>query len=357
MALSIFESRRKKRDQMVAIDLGSRITKAVHLQRRGNGFALLRYAMLDAPLFEKVLSVEMLTEHLQSVSQALEAKNLPTALTLGVNDILVRHVDMPMMPQDDMRAVLKLNSKIYLQQDLTGYVFDCHSSLPAKNAGKSNEPAQQGGQAKQKVLVAGAKKQVVDDLSAATKNAGLIPDHIVPSVIGPVNAFEKALPEVFAKEVIALVDIGFKASSISILHEGDLVLNRVVAIGGDRLTGGLAENMNISYAEAEGIKIGMAHEVQNVLDPLIVPLGRELRASIDFFEHRHDRPIAQVFVSGGSARSEFVLQTLQRELQLECKTWNPATTLELALPPQQAAEIEHVTPDLTVAIGAALTAL
>jgi hypothetical protein len=41
--------------------------------------------------------------------------------------------------------------------------------------------------------------------------------------------------------------------------------------------------MSISYAEAEGITIGMPQEVQSAMEPLLSTLGRELRASIDFF--------------------------------------------------------------------------
>jgi type IV pilus assembly protein PilM len=357
MALPFFPSgTRKKRDQMLAVDLGSRITKAVHLQRRGDTFALCGFALIDAPIFDKSLSVEMLTEHLKAVAQALDAKTKLVALTVGVNDALVRHVELPPMPADEMRSVLKLNSRVYLQQDLPNYVFDCDPGsmrVPAK--GEASKNAANGH--KQKVLIAGSKKQLVDDFVAGAKVAGLMPDYIVPGVIAPVNAFERAMPEVFAKEVVALVDVGFRSSSISIVREGELALNRVVTIGGDRLTTGLSESMNISYAEAEGIKIGMAHEVQSTLEALLVPLGRELRASIDFFEHQHDRPVAQVYLSGGSARSEYILQTLQRELAVECRLWNPAANLQLALPAQQAAEIEHVAPQLTVAIGAALTAL
>jgi type IV pilus assembly protein PilM len=357
MGLPFFPSgTRKKRDQMLAVDLGSRITKAVHLQRRGETFALCGFALIDAPIFDTSLSAEMLTEHLKAVAQALDAKTKLVALTVGVNDALVRHVELPPMPADEMRSVLKLNSRAYLQQDLPNYVFDCHiGSLRAPVKNESPKNAANGH--KQKILIAGSKKQLVDDFVAGAKAAGLTPDYIVPGVVAPVNAFERAMPEVFAKEVVALVDVGFKSSSISILREGELVLNRVVTIGGDRLTLGLSESMNISYAEAEGIKVGMAHEVQSTLETLLVPLGRELRASIDFFEHQHDRPVAQVYLSGGSARSEFVLQTLQRELAVECKLWNPAVNLQLALPQQQAAEIAHVAPQLTVAIGAALTAL
>jgi type IV pilus assembly protein PilM len=174
-----------------------------------------------------------------------------------------------------------------------------------------------------------------------------VPDLICPGLIGPFNTFEKAMPEIFEKEAVALVDIGFKNSSICILQEGELILSRVVGIGGDKLTSGLAE----------GIKIGMPSEVQPQLESFLIPLGRELRASIDFFEHQHDRPVTQVFVTGGSSRSEFIVQKLQQELMVECKILNPITFLQMQLPPQQTAEIEQVAPQLTVALGAALAAL
>jgi len=59
MALPFFANgARKQHDRMLAVDLGGRITKAVHLQRRGRGFALCGCAMLDAPIFDKALSVD-----------------------------------------------------------------------------------------------------------------------------------------------------------------------------------------------------------------------------------------------------------------------------------------------------------
>ena len=111
---------------MLAVDLGGRTTKAVHVQRRGQGFALCGYALLDAPIFDKTLSADLLTEHLKAVAQALEAKTKAVTLTLGVNDALVRHTEMPRLPADDMRLVLKHSSRTYLQQDLANHVFDCH---------------------------------------------------------------------------------------------------------------------------------------------------------------------------------------------------------------------------------------
>ena len=351
MALPFFDNgAKKKRDQMLAIDLGSRTTKAVHLQRKGNDFALCGFALVDAPIYDKTLSVELLSEHLKSVSQALGAKTKLLAAAVGVNESLVRHVDMPKIPMDEMRQVLKFNSKNYLQQDLTGHVFDCYV-IPQSSQAKGAVAGQ-----KQKVLVAGAKKQFVDNFLEAAKSAGLVADHIVPALVCPSNAFEMAMPDVFSREVVALVDVGFKSSFICILQAGELILSRVVTIGGDRFTAGLAEAMNISYAEAEGIKVGMSQEVQSQIEGLVSPLGREMRASIDFFEHQHDRPVSRVFVTGGSARSEFILQALQNELMVECKTWNPAGSLQMAMPEQRAAEFADAASQLTVALGAAFAA-
>jgi type IV pilus assembly protein PilM len=156
---------------------------------------------------------------------------------------------------------------------------------------------------------------------------------------------------------VALVDMGFKGSSICILQHGEFVLLRVVDIGGDRITTALSETMSISYAEAEGIKLGMPSEVQNALEPVVISLAQELRASIDFFEHQQDKVVTQVFLSGGSARSELIVQMLQSQLMAQCRTWNPTSFLQFALPPQQTAELEQVAPELAVALGTALSVL
>jgi type IV pilus assembly protein PilM len=338
---------------MIAIDLGSRTTKAALFERRGEILALTRYALLDAPLFEKKISVELLGDHLKSVAEALGNATKYIIVAVGLEDAVVRQIELPQIPLDEMRQILKVNHKNYLQQELPNHVFDCYVIPPRLNPG--DKPTG-GSTPKLKVLAAAAKQQLISDFMQAATLAGLTPECMVPGVVGPMNTFEQALPDVYANDTIALVDIGFKHTSVCVLDRGELALTRVVNMGGDKLTSGLAEALSISYAEAEGIKVGMAPEVEGPLQMQVIPLGRELRASLDFFEHQQDRPVSQVFVSGASARSEMILQILHSELLLECKTWNPTGFLQLALPGQQAVEIDHIGSQLTVAIGAALAA-
>jgi type IV pilus assembly protein PilM len=344
---------RKKRAQIISVDLGSRTTKAVLLERRGDGLALTRYAMLDAPIFDKKISPEQLADHFHAISEALGGTTKYISVAVGLGDSVVRQVELPQIPLDEMCTILKVNHKNYLQQELPNHTFDCYI-IPAR--AQSNSPKSAASGTKLKVLVAAAKQQLISDFMQAASLSGMLADAMVPSLVGPINAFELALPEVFEKETVALVDIGFKHTSVCVLDRGELSTNRVINIGGDQITAGLAESKNISYSEAEGIKMGMAAEVEAELQMQVVPLGREIRASLDFFEHQQDRPVTQVYVSGGSARSEMIVQMLHSEVLVECKTWSPTGFLQLALPGVQAAEIEHIGPQLTVAIGIALAA-
>ena len=101
-----------KRTQMVSVDLGSRITKAVLLEQRGGAWALTGYALLDAPLFEKKISPELLTEHLRAVVEALGTKIKLVTVALSLDDAVVRLVDLPQMPVDEMRLVLKKGTTV-----------------------------------------------------------------------------------------------------------------------------------------------------------------------------------------------------------------------------------------------------
>jgi Tfp pilus assembly PilM family ATPase len=64
--------------------------------------------------------------------------------------------------------------------------------------------------------------------------------------------------------------------------------------------------------------------------------------------------VSQVFISGGSARSQFILEMLQTELMVLCRGWNPVGFLQFELSPQQMGEVEQVAPQLGVAAGAAV---
>ncbi|MBU6402353.1 MAG: hypothetical protein KGS61_18705, partial [Verrucomicrobia bacterium] len=209
MVFPFSSSRGRQRDEVVVIALGARVTKAVHLVRKGESLRLRNYVLQSAPVYGTELSPELLTEHLKAMSQALGAQTRRATLVIGMERSLVRNVDLPSDKVPDMRRMISLAPKNYFQEELPDHVFDCFilpGSEPAK-AGESGKATQ-----KFRALVGGAKRQFVATLQAAAEAAGLVVDQITLSQISLANAAALAMPELAHQEVIALVDLGFMTS-------------------------------------------------------------------------------------------------------------------------------------------------
>ncbi len=339
----------KPTNQIIAIDLGTRSTKAVCMEEQGDALRLVSYTAQDRPDCGKVLSREALARHLLAVTESLNARTKKVILIVGATDSLICHAELPVIETSEMRKMVKLNPKFYFQEDLPNHSFDCfvlHQGTDVKAGSKQSRKA--------KTLIVAVKNQVLNDLQEAAGTAGLDIQQVTASQTGAANCFLMS-PEIWHNKVIALVDIGFGHSTISLLVNGEITLTRVVNIGADKFTTGLAEGMNITYSVADGLKQIMPEKVRAHLIPLVSPLSHELINSIHFFEQKEDKKVSEVFVSGGSARSKFIVETLQTELNLPCKSWNPAASLKSNFTSAQTIVLQEESPQLTVAIGAALT--
>jgi len=83
---------------------------------------------------------------LKAISQVFDKQSKLVTLTMGVNDALMRHVEMPIMRWMPC-GWYENNSRVYLQQTMTGYVFDC---VTAANRSRTNPPGSSKGTGKQR---------------------------------------------------------------------------------------------------------------------------------------------------------------------------------------------------------------
>jgi len=72
--------------------------------------------------------------------------------------------------------------------------------------------------------------------------------------------------------------------------------------------------------------------MQAKLQTAVLTFAREVDASAGFYTSQFERHIGQLFVSGGTARSQLVLQMLESELSFSCESWNLARHLTVDLP-------------------------
>lgn len=344
---------------MVAVDIGRRTTKVVYLLRQQGQLILKDYFSFDSPAYEGFPDENVLTDLFSEVRSRIPATTKCLVVTVSAAHGWLLHAELPQASPEVLRPLLKANSKRFLQHDLGNYLFEC--SPTSEKAGQGTiSPKTDLSQANKKqartanYLVSALKIHFVNDLKEAASKAGFKLSLINVGQVSTVNSCLKSIdPE--QHPAVAILDIGFSHSTINIILNGEFILTRTVETGGDKFTSGLADMMSINYPAAEGIKLVMPDKVQAKLRVPVSEVGMELRASIDFFENQYDIHVSRILLVGGSARSDFIVSTLEEGLQVPCEKWVATDSLELKLEDEKAAVFEKEGPQLSTVLGAAKT--
>lgn len=354
--------------RVLAISFGSRHTSAVLMESTSVGLAVTGFAILEAPRTDspgQPISAEKYAEHFRNLRQAMGGKIREAVVVLNHRDSLLRLTELPVMPVAGLRELLARNPRLHLQQDFPGHVFDCHvqqlqphhhEQKPGE-AGKPSGPPPAPRGRKLSTLVGGARRDFLELLAKAGRMAGLRIEQAIPAQMAQIQALKTPLTTSQLEAAVASIDIGLDQSSICIMAGGELAHSRVVPVGGNSLTQGLAEAMKVTHDAAESVKVLLPNTVDLKLQALLAPLAQELKESIDFFEVQYEKKVSLVFVSGGTARSPLIVEMLEKQVQTPCKVWHLAETVSVNLTDDQAALFKRDLPQLMAPVGAAMEAL
>jgi type IV pilus assembly protein PilM len=214
------------------------------------------------------------------------------------------------------------------------------------------------------VLLVAAKKEIIEGYTKSIAAAGLIP------VIIDVDAF--ALETMYEKnyefdpdDIAVLVNIGASITNLNVVKGGGSIFTRDFTLGGNAVTLAIANNLNLSFEEAEKAKInGLGDDEQArklFRDKLIIhadPICSEIERSIDYFRSAlGEENIKQVLLSGGGALVPGIAADLGQRLGIETEIVNPfkkITCKNHVLGKETAARIG---PLAAVAVGLALRSL
>jgi Tfp pilus assembly PilM family ATPase len=352
----------RRGNSVFGIDLGKHVFKGVLLQRKGDDrFVLTSYASREVP--DDLTTPEELSQQLKLLFKDLGGSAKGCAIAISDPESLLRIVEQPSTPIDLLRTALRLNGLMVLNQECKDFVLDCALLSPeAPNGSRKNGSANGSGEApapasngnvKNKYLVGGMLRPTVKQISEACSKSRVSADILQLAPVCSFNAFEFAYPETFAKEAFLLLDMGHLQSTVMIGSQRELVLVRSIDYGGKALTHALTAD---GALDAQAARIMMQEGdagMAEICRASLVRLATEVRNSIGFFEGQHEQSIHRIFVSGGLARTETILQTLSDELGLPCEIWDPLETCEVALPPAKRQALPHEFVSLNVACGAA----
>jgi Tfp pilus assembly PilM family ATPase len=347
----------RRGNSVIGIDLGKHVFKGVLLQRKGDErFVLTSYASREVP--EQINTADELAHEIKLLIKEMGGSTKGCALAISDPDSLLRIIEQPHTPVDLLRNALRLNGLAVLNQECKDFVLDCapvvanglETASSADGAGNSETTMVA---TKAKYLVAGMLRPTVKVISEAVSKTRMSAELLQLAPVCSFNAFEFAYPEIFSNEAFLLLDMGHLQSTVLIGSKKELVLVRSIDYGGKALNEALTADGALDAKAARlMVEQGDAGMTEICRDSLM-RLATEVRNSIGFFEGQREESIHRIFVSGGLARVEVILQTLSDELGLPCEIWDPLEMCEVALPAAKRQALPNEFVSLNVACGAA----
>lgn len=331
----------------IGIDFGRYAMKSVLVQRRGgNRFAVTHFGV--TPTTPDSLNGDKLAESVKSLLNQMGGAAKACCAAVSSASSILRIIEQPQTPPELLRTGLRLNGPALLNQEVRDYVLDC-----AEISSCDGDPASAGKQ--RQYLVGGLERDRVSEFHEAFDEAKRPLTRLQLGPASAFNAFEFAKPDVFNNEPFILVDMGHEASSVTVGVKGQLVLVRAIEYGGRALMEALS-----TMAGERDVWAGLDSGDELLVDTArmsLVALTREVSSSIGFFEGRREETISQIFVSGGLARSQRLLDLMSEELRMPCEAWHAFEHCEITMPESRKSLFAQEAVNLGVACGAAIELL
>jgi type IV pilus assembly protein PilM len=162
-------------------------------------------------------------------------------------------------------------------------------------------------------------------------------------------------------EAVAVVDIGASSTKITVVHAGAPVFTKDSAIGGRNLTAEIQKSMNLSYADAESLKVGdtsnMPQEISDLMHIMAENLATEIKRALDFYNASSSgAPVSYVLLAGGSSKIPELSKVVEEAAGIPCQLANPFNAISYDPAVFTPDYIAAIAPIAAIPIGLALRA-
>ena len=260
---------------------------------------------------------------IKELAKSLKVGGQKAAYALSGQSVFVRFVKLPPLEEENMDELVKFEAQQNVPFPIDEVVWDW-------------EKLETGGIETEVVIVA-IKSDSLNDLNSVVAETGLGTRLVDCAPTALYNAFRYNYQG--SEECVLLLDIGAKTSNL-IYADGGKFFTRSVSTGGSNLTSAIAKEYNISFAEAENVKLtnglvtlGGGHAAQ--LDEATAALGTVIRNSLTrstaeiqrtstlFRSQQGGNAPVKVLLAGGTANLPYLREFLEEKLSLPVETFNP----------------------------------
>lgn len=293
-----------------------------------------------------ILPVQLeLVEVLKKIKQEMQIDSV----NIGVSgpQTVVRHINFPRMNKDELKKALKFEAQKHIPFPLADVNFDGYilrEDLPDN---------------KMLVLIAAAKKELINQRVKLVEDAGLKIGLICIDSIALVNAFtfSHAQDEFLKQKTVALLNIGATTTNLDILENGIPRLSRDINIAGNNFTQKIMDVFTLDYKRAEELKMNPQKEASEKLlvcqESVLTNLASEIRTSFDYYESQSTASVVKIFLSGGGSKFSGLKDMLANSLGIEVEYWDPLKQIGIAAE-LGSKDIKSLASQLPMAVGFAL---
>lgn len=335
-------SKKEKIKVQFGLEVGSSRIKLTELHKNPDGWELNNFATVT--IKQERTRPEVIEAIKETVSKlAVPIKQVNTSIS--GQSVVVRYIQMPKMKEEELKSAIKFEADKYIPFKINEVNLD--TQLLGEMTDKGN----------MRVLLAAAKKEVVDKQISLLKEAGLEANLIDVDALCLTNIFLLKAKEAMANQVCALLNIGAKATTVNIYRHNQSYFTREVNIAGDELTKAIADKINVAIEVAEGLKCNMppdkSEALNQAMQPVLENLINEVRISFDYFESQFAEGINKIYICGGSSALKGLDKIFSQSLGVSTLLWNPLEPLQVKNELSNR-DLSLIAPALGVSLGLAL---
>lgn len=325
------------RERVVAgLDIGASAIKVVKLKACAEGITLVD--VISEPAGENIAA---------SLKKIAEAGNLDTVNTaVSGPDTVIRNIDFPKLRKDELSQALKFEAQEHIPfsvEDVNMDAYILRDDLPGN---------------KMRVLIAAAKKTVVQQRIELMAAAGIKPGMISLDSIALINAFNRSRAGSAGNKTAALLHIGAAQTNLNIMEGESPVLSRDIHIAGNDFTMAVADDLRSNFNTAEELKINPTEEkkdrISRSVESVLASIVNEVRVSFDFYESSCASTVTEIFIGGGGSRLFCLKDSLADMLGMKVEYWDPLKSIIVPDNPAQK-DARGLSAQLAVAAGLALS--
>jgi type IV pilus assembly protein PilM len=339
----------------VGLDIGSSSVKLVQLREKKGGYALQAFGVarlppetiVDGALMNSAAVVQAIQELV--AEQRVKAKEV--AIGVRGHSVIIKKISLPRMSQDELDDSIQWEAEQYIPFDVKDVNIDTQILTPQADAAGQMD-----------VLLVAAKKDMINDYTSVCAEAGLAATVVDVDAFAVQNAYEASY-ELPPGETVVLINVGASVTNINILASGTTTFTRDVTMGGNSFTEEIQKQLNVSYDEAEALKIGgqgetdavVPQEVERVIQGVAEQLAGEIQRSLDFYAATAaDHRISRVFLSGGTARIPALFKVIEQRAAVPVEVLNPFKAIEIDNRKFDPMLLTNAAASAAVAVGLAL---